>query len=118
MAFMFQNPARTAANSKRSGGLYANPYGAAARRSYDSVDGWTDRVAGARLDPVKTGVVRVDEANASCDPYRAPHRSREANSHGAPPGNTPKGARGGASSILPPRPSPSGRGVSLARLVF
>jgi flavin reductase (DIM6/NTAB) family NADH-FMN oxidoreductase RutF len=65
MAFMFRKVARTAAKSKHSGGWYADPYGAAARRWYDSVDGWTDRVEGAGLHPDKTGVARIDDANAS-----------------------------------------------------
>ena len=65
MAFMFRKTARTAASSKRSGGWYADPYGAAARRWYDSVDGWTDRVEGAGLAADTAGVARLDEANAS-----------------------------------------------------
>ena len=68
MAFTFRKAAPTATNSKRSGGWYADPYGAAARRWYDSVDGWTDRVEGAGLDPDKTGLARVDEANGPLRP--------------------------------------------------
>src|SRR2546430_2650093 len=65
MPFMFRKAAGTAASSKRSGGWNADPWGAAVRRWYDSVDGWTDRVERAGLEPDKTGVARLDEANAS-----------------------------------------------------
>ncbi len=65
MAFMFRKAARPAADSTRSGGWYADPYGAAARRWYDSVDGWTDRVDGAGLDADKSGEARVDETSGS-----------------------------------------------------
>jgi hypothetical protein len=64
MAFMFRKAERTPAKTKGSGGWYSDPYGAAARRWYDTVEGWTDRVEGAGLDPDKTGVARLDEANA------------------------------------------------------
>jgi hypothetical protein len=65
MAFTFRKAAQPAVTeTKRSGGWYADPYGVAARRWYDSTDGWTDRVEGAGLDPEKTGITRVDEANA------------------------------------------------------
>ena len=68
MAFTFRKAAHTAdKQSKRSGGWYSDPYGVAARRWYDSTDGWTDRVEGAGLDPEKTGITRVDEANAPVD---------------------------------------------------
>lgn len=68
MTFTFRKAAPPAATqSKHSGAWYADPYGAAARRWYDSVDGWTDRVEGAGLDPETTGIARVDEANASAN---------------------------------------------------
>jgi hypothetical protein len=38
----------------RPGGWYSDPYGAAARRWYDNVRGWTDRVQGAGEEPDKT----------------------------------------------------------------
>ena len=47
---------------KHSGGWYADPYGTAARRWYDSISGWSDRVEGAGQAPDKTGLARVDEA--------------------------------------------------------
>ncbi len=67
MAFTFRKAAQTAdqqSEHEHSGGWYSDPYGVAARRWYDSTDGWTDRVEGAGLDPEKTGITRVDEANA------------------------------------------------------
>ncbi len=79
MTFMFRKAAHTAADRKRSGGWYADPYGSAARRWYDSVDGWTDRVDGAGLDPDKTGVARVDGASGS---FNA--RTKHSNIDGAP----------------------------------
>lgn len=72
MAFMFRKAARPPTESKRSGGWYADPYGAAARRWYDSVDGWTDRVEATDLEPDKTGVARVDAANASVNARTEP----------------------------------------------
>jgi hypothetical protein len=45
-----------------SGGWYADPYGAAARRWYDKSGGWSDRVQGAGQNPDKTGLVRMDQA--------------------------------------------------------
>jgi hypothetical protein len=44
------------------GGWYADPFGVAARRWYDHVRGWTDRVQGAGEAPDKTGLARMDEA--------------------------------------------------------
>ena len=66
MAFTFRKGAVTAGKPRKpSGGWYADPYGTAARRWYDSAHGWTDRVEGMGLEPDKTGVPRVDDANAS-----------------------------------------------------
>jgi hypothetical protein len=63
MAFRFRKaPVIADASSRPSGGWYADPYGAASRRWYDNVKGWTDRVQGAGLEPDKTGVARVDAA--------------------------------------------------------
>jgi hypothetical protein len=44
------------------GGWYADPFGTAARRWYDQVNGWTDRVQGSGEAPDKTGLARMDEA--------------------------------------------------------
>jgi hypothetical protein len=55
----------TAEASKPSGGWYADPYGVAARRWYDSAEGWTEQVQGAGLEPDKTGVARVDAASST-----------------------------------------------------
>jgi hypothetical protein len=53
---------RRAEPGELSGGWYADPYGAAARRWYDKRSGWSDRVQGAGQTPDKTGLVRMDEA--------------------------------------------------------
>lgn len=64
MAFRFRRTPRTTAElGEPSGGWYADPYGAAARRWYDDTRGWTDRVQGAGLEPDKTGMARVDEVS-------------------------------------------------------
>ena len=52
------------------GGWYADPFGAAARRWYDQVRGWTDRTQGDGQEPDKTGLARLDEA-AVADPDTA-----------------------------------------------
>lgn len=63
MALTFRRHKIHAAGSpKRSGGWYADPYGAAARRWYDNISGWSDRVEGAGQAPDKTGLARTDEA--------------------------------------------------------
>lgn len=63
MAFGFGKTfQRKAEPQERSGGWYADPYGTATRRWYDTRDGWTDRVEGAGLTPDETGVARVDTA--------------------------------------------------------
>jgi hypothetical protein len=65
MALRFRKtPETTAEEREASGGWYADPYGAAARRWYDDTEGWTDRVQGEGHEPDKTGVARVDEANS------------------------------------------------------
>jgi hypothetical protein len=48
-----------------SGGWYSDPYGQAARRWYDNVHGWSDRVEGKGQQPDKTGVQRLDDAASS-----------------------------------------------------
>jgi hypothetical protein len=64
MALRFgkRKPAQDAQAPERRGGWYADPYGNAARRWYDQVDGWTDRVQEAGQTPDKTGLARMDEA--------------------------------------------------------
>jgi hypothetical protein len=44
------------------GGWYPDPYGAGARRWYDTSTGWSDRVEGVGQAPDKTGMARTDEA--------------------------------------------------------
>jgi hypothetical protein len=61
---------RGAEPPEHSGGWYADPYGAAARRWYDKSSGWSDRVHGAGQTPDKTGLVRMDEAAVA--PRHAP----------------------------------------------
>jgi hypothetical protein len=58
-------PEMTADLPEPSGGWYADPYGAAARRWYDSSAGWTDQVQGEGLEPDKTGMARVDDVGGS-----------------------------------------------------
>ncbi len=48
--------------AEHSGGWYPDPFGAASRRWYDNVSGWSERVEGDGLPPDRTGVVRMDEA--------------------------------------------------------
>jgi hypothetical protein len=50
-----------------SGGWYPDPYGIAARRWYDDVNGWSERVEGAGEVPDKTGLARMDEAAVAPD---------------------------------------------------
>ena len=47
---------------ERSGAWYADPYGIGARRWYDSLNGWSNRVEGVGQVPEKTGMARLDEA--------------------------------------------------------
>jgi hypothetical protein len=49
------------------GGWYADPYGAGARRWFDQVNGWSDRVEGAGQPPDQTGLARMDEAAVTPD---------------------------------------------------
>ncbi len=63
MAFIFRsNNVGKADPAEQPGGWYADPYGLAARRWFDNVNGWSDRVQEAGKAPDKTGVTRVDEA--------------------------------------------------------
>jgi len=62
MAFRFLRRAdRAPKQAERCGGWYADPFGAAARRWYDNVSGWSDRVEEPGAAPDKTGVARMDE---------------------------------------------------------
>jgi hypothetical protein len=68
MAFIFRsNNTHKAEPTEHSGGWYADPYGLAARRWFDSVTGWSDRIQEAGTAPDKTGVTRVDEAAVAHD---------------------------------------------------
>jgi hypothetical protein len=68
MAFGFRSgKVREAESRERSGGWYADPYGTAARRWYDNISGWSDRVQDAGQTPDKTGLVRMDEAAVAPD---------------------------------------------------
>jgi hypothetical protein len=49
-------------STQASGGWYADPFGDAARRWYDHVSGWSERVEGPGQAPDKTGLARMDEA--------------------------------------------------------
>ena len=61
MAFSFRrDKVHEPESPQHSGGWYADPYGAAARRWYDN--GWSERVQGAGQAPDKTGLARIDEA--------------------------------------------------------
>ncbi len=63
MAFMSRKDKAVKQESdESSGGWYSDPYGQAARRWYDNVHGWSDRVEGAGQTPDKTGVQRLDDA--------------------------------------------------------
>lgn len=51
-----------------SGDWYADPYGTAARRWYDPINGWSsDRVQDPGHTPDKTGLARMDEAAVAPD---------------------------------------------------
>lgn len=47
---------------EHSGGWYADPYGVGARRWYDNISGWSERVEGVGEAPDQTGLARLDEA--------------------------------------------------------
>jgi hypothetical protein len=64
---------------EHSGGWYADPYGAGARRWYDNISGWSDRVQGAGQAPDRTGLARMDEAAVTPDGSRRP-----VDEHGTP----------------------------------
>ena len=56
--------------TEHSGGWYADPFGAAARRWFDNVSGWSNRVQEPGRAPDRTGVARVDEAAVAHDSTR------------------------------------------------
>ena len=70
-----------AKSSGHSGGWYADPYGTAARRWYDNISGWSERVQGAGQPPDKTGLARPDEAAVASD---APTRRVDGDGKPAP----------------------------------
>ena len=68
MAFGFRRgKVREPESGEHSGGWYADPYGTAARRWYDNINGWSDHVQDAGQAPDKTGLVRIDEAAVAPD---------------------------------------------------
>jgi hypothetical protein len=68
MAFTFRkNKVSEAESPEQSGGWYADPYGAGARRWFDTISGWSKRVQGAGQAPDETGLARMDEAAATPD---------------------------------------------------
>jgi hypothetical protein len=80
MAFRFRGgKVREADLPEPSGGWYADPYGTAARRWYDSINGWSDRVQDPGQPPDKTGLARMDEAAVAPD-----HSPRPLNADGKP----------------------------------
>src|ERR1700752_857219 len=54
-----------AESPEHSGGWYPDPYGTAARRWYDDMSGWSERVEGPEHAPDKTVLGRMDEAAVS-----------------------------------------------------
>jgi hypothetical protein len=63
MAFTFRrNKVESAESPGQPGGWYADPYGAGARRWFDTISGWSKRVEGVGQRPDKTGLARTDEA--------------------------------------------------------
>lgn len=84
MAFTFRNAVRKdklreAKSPEHSGGWYPDPYGAGARRWYDTFSGWSKRVEGAGQTPDKTGLARMDEAAVTPD-----DSPRHLDEHGTP----------------------------------
>jgi hypothetical protein len=68
MALTFRrNKVHEPESRERCGGWYADPYGIGARRWYDNVSGWSERVEGAGQAPDKTGLARMDEAAVTPD---------------------------------------------------
>jgi hypothetical protein len=68
MAFTFRrDKVQKTESAERSGGWYADPYGVGARRWYDNVSGWSQRVEGEGQAPDKTGLARLDEAAVTPD---------------------------------------------------
>jgi hypothetical protein len=64
---------------EHSGGWYADPYGVGARRWYDNISGWSERVEGAGQAPDETGLARTDEAAVTPD-----GSTRPVDEHGTP----------------------------------
>jgi hypothetical protein len=74
-----RNKVHKAEASEHSGGWYPDPYGAGARRWFDNVSGWSDRVLKAGQAPDKTGLIRMDEAAVA-----PPHQIRRVDEEGNP----------------------------------
>jgi hypothetical protein len=84
MAFRFRKALVTTAELRKpSGGWFADPYGTAARRWYDSTRGWTDRVQGEGVEPDKTGMARIDEASVNAQTEDLDPRSDPTATHAA-----------------------------------
>jgi hypothetical protein len=64
---------------ERCGGWYADPYGVGARRWYDNISGWSERVEGTGEAPDRTGLARMDEAAVTPD-----GSTRPVDEHGTP----------------------------------
>lgn len=62
-----KHKASEAKPEEHPGRWYPDPYGTAARRWYDNVNGWSKRVQGAGQAPDKTGLARLDEAAVAPD---------------------------------------------------
>jgi hypothetical protein len=68
MAINFRRKnAQEADSTTQSGAWYADPYGAGARRWYDPIGGWSERLEGAGQPPDQTGLARMDEAAVTPD---------------------------------------------------
>jgi hypothetical protein len=63
MALPFRrNKVHKTESREHSGDWYPDPYGAGARRWYDNLSGWSERVEGVGQAPDRTGMPRTDEA--------------------------------------------------------
>jgi hypothetical protein len=80
MALTFRtNKVQEAESPAHSGGWYADPYGDGARRWYDNISGWSQRVEGAGQAPDQTGLARTDEAAVTPE-----GSTRPVDEHGTP----------------------------------
>jgi hypothetical protein len=68
MALLFRrHKVQEEESAGNAGGWYADPYGAGARRWFDPVGGWSERVEGEGQPPDRTGLARMDEAAVTPD---------------------------------------------------